>query len=290
MGIIADIEATEVSFTNPKNSDPMDAINNRFSCVQHAFEMTFALKFDANKGIGPVRGGTEDWQIGIVQNALFQRYSFEYEGGLRFTKEFPGAAVDSGSTKSFPFYNDPVAVSACKLDPVLNCKKMIPIMTPVATVTITPQGYSDKPVPTSGSISKNSPDSLNIIDEPYFGARLFLKNGALILEAETIIAFQAWLVAQRDGHTHVLSTILPFSLAFWLKTTPAKGSSGIYVPPYKFSFYGQNGVHHKVRYDDSGPQASVGSALGDGGRKPVMTGQTAGDRANDWVVSKELVP
>ena len=289
MGIVADIPNTTVNFKNPKKGIPMLPISNLFLCVQHAFDMTFAFKFDSNpkKGVGGSPQLRDLWQIGIVQNVLFEMYNFEYDDGSTFKVEFKDAAVDSGAAIYPPFYGDPAYIPACKIDPILKCDRYIPIMVPVSDVWITKTGYTDFPDPWTNA-TDNRPTSLDMIDEPFFGARLRLKNGALISRAESITAFQTWLVAQRGQQTEVLATVPPFSLVFWLQTQPSPGLLSIGTPPHSFAFYGENGISRKVKA--SGGVANITPRAGNGGRTPVLTGETANDRANKWIKSVGLVP
>jgi len=293
MGIVADLRNTTVNFRNPKKDVPMLAISNIFLCVQHAFDMTFSFTFDPDprKGVGGSPKVRELWQVGIVQNVLFGMYNFEYDDGSRFKIEFPNAVLDSGASVVYlPFYNDPVRVPACTLDPILKCNRYVPIMVPVAEIWYTSQGYGElvDPWNSTGVAIDNKPGSVNMIDEPTFGARLRLKNGALIKRAESISAFQTWLVAKRLQRTEVLATVPPFSLVFWLETKPSPGLLMIGTPPYDFAFYGESGISRKVKA--TGGQAGVRPQLGGGGRTPVLVGETANQRDNRWLQNSGLVP
>ncbi|MFZ0317499.1 MAG: hypothetical protein WAL56_00100 [Candidatus Sulfotelmatobacter sp.] len=292
MGIVADIPNTTVDFRDPKKNVPMLPISNLFVCVQHAFEMTFSFSFnpDPKKGIAISPKVKELWQIGIVQNVLFEMYNFEYDDGSVFKVEFPHAVIDTGASIYLPFYNDPVRIPACVFDHTLSCGKFLPIMIPATDIWQTSLGYGEllDPWSATGVAIDNQPSSLNMIDEPFFGARLRLKNGALISRAESISAFQTWLVAQHGPRVEVLATVPPFSLVFWLTTRPSTGMLSIDTPPHDFGFYGESGISRHVRV--SGHTATVLPRLGSGGRKPVLTGQTANDRANNWIQSQGLVP
>ena len=292
MGIVADLDSISVIFTDPKKNVPMGAITNAFLCVQHAFEISFGIHFDPNprKGVGGSPATKEAWQVGIVQNVLFEMYNFTYDDGSTFRTEFKHPVVDAGNKFYAPFYNEPVIVQACKLDPMLKCSKYIPIMIPVADIWYTSQGFGEllDPYNAIGVATSNKPDSFNLIDEPFFGARLRLPNGALIKRAESISAFQTWLVAQHGSTTDVLATVPPFSLAFWMETHASPGLLTIDTPPYDFAFYGEAGISTKVKAD--GEIAHLTPRLGDGGRRPVLSGELANDRANNWAKGQGLTP
>lgn len=289
MGIVADLPNTAVNFKNPKSNVPMLPISNLFICVQHAFDMTFSFKFDPDprKGVGGSPQSKDFWQIGIVQNILFEMYNFEYDDGSKFKVEFQHPVLDSAAAVHPPFYNDPVVIQSCRIDPILKCDTYVPIMMPESDIWISSQGYSEFPDPWTGAMD-NRPTSLNMIDEPSFGARLRLKNGALISRAESITAFQTWLVALKGQQTVTLATVPPFSLVFRLQTQPSSNLLMIGTPANSFFFYGESGISRTVK--TSGGQPNVGPRIGNGGRNPVVTGETANDRANKWLQSKGLVP
>jgi hypothetical protein len=289
MGIVADLPNSTVDFRDPKKNVPMGPISNSFLCVQHAFEMTFSFGYnpDPKKGFGGTPKSTESWRIGIVQNALYEMYNFEYDDGSKFKIEFSSAVVDSGSDVYQPFYNDPVIIPACQIDPILKCDHYIPVMIPFVDVSYSSLGYSEFPDPWTGAMD-NKPTSVNMVDEPFFGARLRLKNGALIKRAESISAFQTWLVAQHGQQTDVLATVPAFSLVFWLETQASPNLLGIGTPAHTFAFYGEAGISRHVKA--SGGAATVQMQAGNGRRAPVMTGPTANDRANGWLKTQGLVP
>jgi hypothetical protein len=55
------------------------------------------------------------------------------------------------------------------------------------------------PHESSATSRSTKPASLNMIDAPWFRARLRLPSGATITRAERILAFQTWLVAASSG-------------------------------------------------------------------------------------------
>ncbi len=113
----------------------------------------------------------ESWSIGIVQNVVFERLNFEYSDGRRFTKEFPDPILDSVATQNPPFIHDPVFIEACKLDPILSCKKQIRVQEPVINVFYTSKGYGETldPHDPTGVAFTNKPDSVNMVDALFSG-------------------------------------------------------------------------------------------------------------------------
>jgi hypothetical protein len=293
MGILVDLPNSTVDFQNPKNGVPMGAITNMFICTMHAFEISFSLTFDPDpkKGVGGSPASMESWSVGIVQNVIHEMINFQYDDGSQFKEEFKSPVLDSiDKTVSLPFYGDPVFLEACKFDPTLPCGQWIPAQVPVMRIFYTSSGYGEllDPWDASGVHTSNKPDTLNMGDEPNFGARLRLQNGALIKRAEHVMSFQTWLVAQTPAKTLFLAHVPAFSLVFWMDTLPSPGLLSIGTPPFNFAFYGEAGVTKTVK--SSGTSARVRMGLGNGGRNPIMTGDTANTRGRNWLKQNSLMP
>lgn len=150
-------------------------------------------------------------------------------------------------------------------------------------------GYGEllDPYEASGINANNKPASLNMIDAPWFRARLRLPSGATITRAERILAFQSWLVVASGGKAkYVLASTEPFSLVFWLTANPQPGALSIDVPPHAFAFYGEAGIARTVRKGGSAPTVKI--LAGKGGRDPLMKGPVANDRDEQWMQAKGL--
>jgi hypothetical protein len=130
------------------------------------------------------------------------------------------------------------------------------------------------------------------MDEPRFGARTRLANGAMIKKADHILSFQAWLVAIKGPQSIVMASCEPFSLISNLTfgdrdKQKEYGLGG--TPPFKSSFHGTKGIEHRLRTDKNGtPNLAI--VIGDGGRPPVLSGTSANDRARGWLLAKDLLP
>jgi hypothetical protein len=295
MGLVVDLPGSSFSFNNPKQDDVFGAVLNMFVCVMHEFEIVFGLGFDPDprKGVGGSPAQPESWDIGIVQNVIFERMNFVYDNGTTFTADFPNPVLDSVATLNPPFYDDPVIVPACKLDPMLPCTKYVSVSEPVLNVFYTSRGYGELLAPTSvdptGVAVTNSPNSVNMLDEPSFGARKMLKNGAWITDAEHIIAFQTWLVAKTPSKVHLLAYVGPFSLVFWMSAQPSPDLLSIGAPPNQFGFYGTDGIVKKVNRSSSS-SATIAMHSGAGGKGPVLVGPTANERGRNWLRTNNLLP
>jgi hypothetical protein len=294
MGLLADLANCSINFTNPKQGAAFGAITNLFICVMHAFDMEFGITFDPDpkKGVGGTFPAREWWDIGIIQNVVFEHIRFEYDDGSVFSEDFKDAVLDTVSSSHKPFYADPVIVPGCQLDPMLPCARFIKVMEPVLEVAVTAKGYGEllDPWDSTGVAVANKPDSVTMADEPSFGARKQLQNGAWIADAEHIMAFQTWLVAQSPTTTHVVASFGPFSLVFWMTAQASPGQLSIGAPPHQFTFYGEKGTARKVNRKTTPASPTFQVQSGNGGRKPVLSGQTANDRGRQWLRSKGLVP
>jgi len=293
MGILVDLPNSTVSFHSPTNGVPMGPISNTFICTMHAFEISFSVRFDPNpaRGVGGSPASKEYWSVGIVQNVIHEMVNFRYDDGSQFTTVFNAAALDMiDRTANSPFYGDPIYLETCRIDPQLPCGHWVPAQVPMMNVFYTSRGYGellDPWNPTGVDIS-NQPDAVNIADEPNFGARLRLQNGALISRAEHVISIQTWLVAKTPSNTHLLAHVPAFSLVFWMDTRPSPGLLSIGTPPFSFGFYGEAGITRRVRSSGATPSVRMGS--GQGGRTPIMTGDTANTRGRNWLRTNGLLP
>jgi hypothetical protein len=292
--VLADLPNSSFRFSDPKQGSVFGALINGFLCVMHAFRIEFALTFDPSptRGVGGSPMKRELWQIGIVQNVVFDKINFEYDGGIKFQETFRNSVLDSWATIHSPFYGDPVLVETCQLDPHLPCKQFIRLMTPVIDVWYTSKGYGEflSPYDPTEVLVNNQPNSVDMWDEPTFGARKQLSNGAWISVAERIRAFQIWLVAQTSTRVHVLASLGPFSLVFWMTARAPADLLSIGTPPNSFGYYGEAGITQSVNRSGKTPPPTLRMQAGTGGRNPVLTGQTANDRGRHWLINKGLIP
>src|SRR5262245_22887542 len=228
MGLDVDIGRSSMTFSNPKDGTVFNPLRGLFYCVMHQFTAEFEFGFDPDpaKGVGGAPASRRLLQVGIVQNILYEQLTFEYSNGSKFTKEFLIPVLDTSAKHSLPFIYDPTFVPECMYDSSLSCTIMIPVMTPVRDLFYTAKGYEEllNPWDPSGVELRDPPTSVDMIDEPLFGAPTFLPGTkAVITKAERILAIQTWLIAMSSSDVFVVAHIGPFSLIFWLETEPAPG-------------------------------------------------------------------
>ena len=293
MGILPDLPHCQANFTDPKDATEINLLDGTFVNVMHAFNMEFYLKFDPKTGIGGATPIREQWQVGIVQNVVYEHLRYEYEGKTIFETEFVPPALDTMAKKSLPFYGEPYYELAPPMYGIPS-KKKIPIMVPVISIWLTPKGYGSElnPSDPSGVKITNEPSSVNIMDQPGFGARTRLANGAMIKKADHILSFQAWLVAIKGTQLEVMASCEPFSLISNL-TFDDRDKQKEYglggTPQFVSSFHGAKGIERRLRTDKNGTP-NVAIVAGNGGRPPVTSGTSATTRGRGWLLANDLVP
>jgi hypothetical protein len=269
--------------------------------------MEFGIGFDPdpNKGYGGLPNDPPVLFIGIVQNVLFQRGVFEYDGGLAFQYEFANPAVDirpSAGPDTWPFTAEPYS------------GKDRPKELPYIIIKYTSGGYGEIPSNakwvdfldtsnTSGVQINNKPDSLFTVDSPQMGAPTEPKKGSFVRRIEQVVSFQAWLVALpglfRGGFfgpylaqayfsqqsRAVLAFVPSFTLTFWLE----RKSRGNFLnpPAFDYGIYVENGSILKRGVNRSikgiGPSPFLQPKPGNGGRNPVTEGLFAIDLLDGWL-------
>src|SRR5262249_46334293 len=128
----------------------------------------------------------------------------------------------------------------------------------------------------TGVAVTNDAKTVEMIDQPRFGARMRFRGG-VIRKAERIISFRCWLIAKMLGKVTVLAYVPTFSIVFWLETQPLPNQLSIDAPPFSFGFYGTAGIERRVNRV-AGLSATIPLKEGAGDKSPVLDGQTANDR------------
>ncbi len=311
MGIVVELDRSKVTFKDPI----ADFGFNRASVFvysMHSFQIEFGIRFDPNPnaGLGRDPQVDEDWQIGIVQNVLFERLSFVYQdsAGVRpqvLQRDFMIPVVDVLPRSTvYPFYGGQDVRPGVAL-----------VTRPVSNITYTSKGYRE----TSAKVLDNKPDTLNMWDQPG-GAAPFVKDRTFRLRSlEHVLIFQDWLVAIKAGEfptgspgldglrnafipkivrgpvdVAVLASFPAFSLNFWAEfdLVHFRPRHPEDTPTSRWGLYGAEGYFPTKKVDHMrtglGPGPSVKSTLGDGGRFPITIGPRSVDGAPEWLKSVGL--
>jgi hypothetical protein len=307
MGIVVDLAKSDAHFEAPKILGPSAFGFRKFAFDMPSWLTSFAIKFDPdpNKGIGGAPQDSELWEIGIVQNLLFERHSYEYAGIPVLRKEFTTPTVDMvDNSFDRPFYSSP------EFDTNRRTTRA------VAHIWYSSQGYGEllDPSSSSGVLANNNPGLLDMWDQPSGGV-LLRRNGSLLSRVEKVLCFQAWLVARRKGpfsrphgsaqiqtlreafipailrpygqSTIVLAHVPAFTLTFWFTIT-GPGTGKDLTPTFRYGVYGENGFFPRRPINRTfesimGPLPSVRPNLGDGGRMPITVGSASAEQARNWL-------
>ena len=291
MGLVANLANSTFNVVSnsasPPEAEPIG--DGEFSCTMQMFAGNFAFDFKRGQGLAPPASPpTAAWDIGIVQNVLYEKMLFKYEHRTVKT-EFAKPAVDSQSSTSFPFIQDGVRVETAdgfrEVRPVqelyYNTNGLGELISPY-------DSFPNDLVPIPEK-RRSVVQTVNFVDQPSFGCPLRPSNGGLLLEAYQIVTFMVWLVAidpfRRAGSPQTLAHVGPFSLVYRaVALDPQNYTYTLSYPPYSYFAYGVNGYTRSVNaaLQSRSPQIKVKSGKGE--RAPLLTGHTANQRDATWFV------
>jgi hypothetical protein len=293
MGIVVDLNRSSITFGDPLLLDRASTIGRDVIAFPlHPFEIKFGISFDPDpkKGVGGAPADAEMWKIGIIQNELWGRSVWEYDGGENYTIQVNDAALDivDKALLSKPFYADPDLGSARRQQ------------RPYSDLWYTSQGYGEllSPMSASGVNTNNKPETFNMLDQPTgIAFNKSPKTGAWISRIERKLIFQTWLVAQtpnkKDGI--VLAHVPPFALCFWFETDLKhfRPRYSFDTPDFDYGMYVEKGIspaHVNTRVKAIGNTPELQVALGNGGRNPHTKGLTANQRNQVFLRDRGMHP
>jgi hypothetical protein len=293
MGIVVDLKRSKIAFGDPLLLDPVTTFGRDIiEFPLHPFEISFGVSFDPDpkKGVGGAPADAELWKIGIVQNELWGRSVWEYDGDEKYAILVHDPAVDvlDEALLSKPFYADPYLGSDRRQQ------------RPYSVLWYTSQGYGEllSPNSASGVNTNNKPETFNMFDQPTgIAFNRSPKKGSWISRIERKLVFQAWLVAQTPNKKDaiVLAHVPPFALCFWFETDLKNfhPSYSFDYPKFDYGMYVEKGVspapvNRTVK--GIGPTPDLNVALGNGGTNPYLKGLTANERNRKLLREKGMHP
>jgi len=284
MGMLVNLLTSNFRFdVNSDNDGTFYVDTSNFVVSPIGFQIRFGLSFDANPlhGVGGRPTAPQDWTVGIVQNVVFEKLRLEYDDGNVFQTEFSGPALDSRARYNLPFVYDPPPHPA---SPAANQKGWRPL----ADIKYSSAGYDYFIDPWAPTKFSNMPAFVEMIDAPLLSAKLIL-NGAWIKKITRITSFQAWLIAKTPTSTFQLAFVPPVSAVCEYETDPPNFGVARMVSSrpsiLRWIAYVEAGISKTVGAR-SGPSVRV--APGRGGT-PVMLGETAGTRGQNWLATNKLI-
>lgn len=289
MGITTDVDNSKISFDKSKAEISMEAVRNLFICKMPQFEIFYTYKFDVSSNNIVIPKNPELWDIGIVQNVLYDKFYYNYADGFVAQKEFTKPALDVAQVAHKPFLHGPVEMLA----PNSRTSHKNPTsMIPVRRNWYASCGLGEEIISFSPcELKKNSEDLyVDVLDQPAFGTRLnHSLRGGVIKNAYRLLEFKNWLVAKSDKKIVVLGHMDSFSLVFWMDTTTTPELS-IDTPGFSAGFYVQKGKVKEIMKKNSQTAVEITVYGGKSVIQPIVDGETANDRAYAWYKENELFP
>jgi hypothetical protein len=294
MGLVFDRTKSSGPISPAPNPSFMNdpAGRGKFTCPLPMFTFSFGLAWDRANGVGKMTAAAkEPWQVGIVQNVLFESIFLKYQN-MYVRQEFPGAILDSEARVYQPFVNDPVLTNV----PLPGVSvRFVPLPLCVADIWLTAAGYTNAddfydpflavPAPT------NQPSVLSMGDAPNYVGALRLDDGSQLLGIQYVVAIQLWLIAIGPGVlARILANTDPFSLIALMTVDPI---NTIGEPTFQYGSLARSGIVTDRNILDGfvSKGINLGSIgwsygghfhVGFGGRIPVLSGMTADARLDSW--------
>jgi len=287
MGLVVDLSMSGCDVDPKQVPNPdFNVISNTAIFSMSSFKTRFGFRFDKKSG-APAPKKTELWRVGIVQNVLYEKMRFEYQGRRPIVAEFSRPAVDSEGIGSFPFCNEQLYASRKDLygGTIVNPNRYVPVMVPFREVYYNPNGFGELVQPWSSfpdDVVLMPSAQVNAIDAPFFGCKLRADDDGALLKAEQIVTFGIWLVAmdydQRQP-AQVLAHVETFSLIYSVTLTP--GSSALSYPGFSYFYYATAGAP-KTASARLGGGGAPSFRVRAGGTRPLLKGETANNRDQAW--------
>jgi hypothetical protein len=289
MGIVLDRNGSYAVTKTPNTNPGVEPILNTATIFSHRTEVRLAYQFKDSPNLGAPAplSGRDYFQIGLIQNVLFEKIFFQYDGQPPIAKEWVTRVVDSAGD-SFPFYGDGDRV-------LLPSGKQSENTTPFREFFYGPKGFGQVSNPFGGSaddIDLENKGSVNMIDEPMVQVP-FRKDGDSLRVAEHILAFGLWLVLVDTGRkspTVAVGHLGPFTVLSRTEFELVDGLSAFSTPDYRFFFHAQNGIAKRLNKAIADRGGSTSLTPQQGGKLPLMTGETANTRGLQWMQSVGLAP
>lgn len=241
----------------------------------------------------------ERWRVGIVQNVLREQIDIEYHSGLSFHERWDDAVVDYYDVASAPFILGPATqtIYFAPLDREFTFE-----VTAVRDLWYDPDGSLTPADDTHGgvrSLGTARGYEIEFADHPWTPI-LNQRGSTTLARAVHALAMQFWVVAKpvRTGEPVVIAHSPPFTLIAAMEVAaPPPGRPAPIIPPTPgWVGRSRSGIHiPRVGSDVAslrGPSSgdALAAARGPGRRRPVLTGTSAIDRAEQWLRANHLAP
>lgn len=234
-----------------------------------------------------------------MQNVLREQIEVEYHGGRTFHETWGTAAVDYYEQGSAPFILGPGTRSVyfAPLDRTFTFE-----VTAVQDLWYDPDGTLSQYDPAQGgarSLGMARGYGVEFADAPWTPI-LNQVGSHPLARAVHALAMQFWVVAVPvpRGETQVIAHSPPFTLIAGMEVAaPSAGRPAPIVPPDPtWACFSSGGIHLPRLGSDVASLRGLASAgrlapaRGPGRRRPVLTGTSAIDRAEQWLRANHLAP
>jgi hypothetical protein len=250
------------------------------------------VRFERDSRSGPpTPKRDEQWQVGLVQNVLFDRIVLTYRGFTPFVATFGSPILDAGSRENLPFYGPPEWLTIRRRRVALGQQKAGDeqfIFVPATAFNYGPSGISSlllDPYPANPRVRTYAPIDtameVSFEDAPALEIPRFHERGEL-MHAQRVLALQFWVVARSPSkQPFVLAHSPQFSLDVWadMEATEHKASGAF--PDWGSCVF--DGIvresQHLKRCPDGKP---LDPRPGAGSKLPVLKAPTALERGQQF--------
>ena len=127
MGLVAVIEHSKIVFVPNSTSVYPNVVTNWVTCRMPLFGLYYDFAFGKAKNIRPPKFA-QLWEVGIVQNVLFDKIKLVYEDDHVYRAVFDTPAVDVADKEHAPFLHGPIELLPPEFQtPVKDQTSMIPV-------------------------------------------------------------------------------------------------------------------------------------------------------------------
>ena len=253
----------------------------RYIFQQPVIVVTAKLTVDGSSSPPPPKG-SEQWNVGFIQNVVFDMIAVEYEGGKKFSGRWDAPILDASSDQAAPFYAE-----AWK-QPIV-CRPLIYDGSKITEVSVAANGQSL-------TYAGVSDAGFAMSDGPQVQLRAKLDSGASLISFQRAISLQTWLVARKpNNETIFLLGVGPETLYLEASLKPLPQMSLMRQEEYSGNYAWTGGIETNLARLSSissgrvkGPQ--IQAKPHPANVKAVMDGDLANARGMNWIRANALIP
>ncbi|MDJ0711139.1 MAG: hypothetical protein QNJ14_12140 [Woeseiaceae bacterium] len=293
----------EISFDGPGSQRPPVYSGTHDYWFQPLPRYSFETTLEHRPGRGGELAPPQRYRamtFGIVLNILYEFIEIDYGDAGTYWQRWTRPVNDSVSRDTMPFVHEP----STQILPIPMVDEQSNEVLRVVTEEISinpsyerfygPDGLGEllNPFDQSGYRASNHQRlTLRFQDQPRLSVRA-TKHGEQLRSMSQVLWFKFWVIGTPGRH--VFATSPPFTLGASMQVVPGRMRS--MRPRPKSLSWGIAGRHRQVFTDQARLEAykrrqpRLPIRRGLRGRRPVLTGQIANERLEDWVRGTGLMP